>query len=211
MKPSAQHPVTPVKPHLTVLLIGPTGAGKTPLGEFWAAQGWQGRRCHHFDFGENLRRVAAERRGFTADELRVVDDALAGAALLENENFCIAARILARFMTEQGVTDQDILIMNGLPRHVDQATDVDRLLSIEAVLVLECDARVVHARIARDTGGDRAIRVDDDVALIEKKLAIFRERTTHLLDHYRAKGVRVQALAIGVQTTPEEAASLVTA
>jgi adenylate kinase len=207
----APDPCLPVKPHLTVLLIGPTAAGKTPLGDFLAHQGWAGRRCHHFDFGENLRRVAAERTGFTDDELGIVDDSLAGATLLENENFRIAAKILVRFMEVQGVVDQDVLIMNGLPRHVGQAQDVDRLLSIEAVLVLECDARVVHARIARDTGGDRGARTDDAVTLIEKKLAIFRERTTHLLDHYRAKGVRVQALAIGVQTTPEEAASLVTA
>ena len=41
-----------------VVLLGPTGSGKTPLGEWLEAKGLGGRRCHHFDFGTRLRRVA---------------------------------------------------------------------------------------------------------------------------------------------------------
>jgi len=40
-----------------VLLLGPTGAGKTPLGEMIEARGLWGMSCLHFDFGANLRAV----------------------------------------------------------------------------------------------------------------------------------------------------------
>jgi len=34
-----------------ILLIGPTGSGKTPLGDWLQAYGFCGHRCHRFDFG----------------------------------------------------------------------------------------------------------------------------------------------------------------
>jgi len=55
-----------------ILLVGPTGAGKTPLGEWLQLHGLWGRRCHHFDFGTNLREVASgNSAGFTAEEIPV--------------------------------------------------------------------------------------------------------------------------------------------
>ena len=41
-----------------ILLLGPTGSGKTPLGDRLQIRDLWGRRCHHFDFGVRLRDVA---------------------------------------------------------------------------------------------------------------------------------------------------------
>ena len=49
-----------------ILLLGPTGSGKSPLGDELEANGLNGRRCLHFDFGRRLRR-AAEGRPATLD------------------------------------------------------------------------------------------------------------------------------------------------
>lgn len=43
------------KRYAAMVLLGPTGSGKTPLGHVFAARGFLNRRCAHFDFGENLR------------------------------------------------------------------------------------------------------------------------------------------------------------
>ncbi|MCX7427258.1 MAG: hypothetical protein NTW96_16720 [Planctomycetia bacterium] len=40
-----------------MLLLGPTGSGKTPLGDLLERRGLGGRRCVHFDFGAHLRRI----------------------------------------------------------------------------------------------------------------------------------------------------------
>lgn len=38
-----------------VLLVGPTGSGKSPPGDLLAKRGFLGRRAHHLDFGSALR------------------------------------------------------------------------------------------------------------------------------------------------------------
>ena len=189
-----------------ILLIGPTGAGKTPLGEYLDINGLWGRRCFHFDFGANLRAVAASSvpSTLTVADMVVVRESLSGGTLLENEHFYIAARILADFVDRCGIGGGDLLLLNGLPRHVGQATDVDSLVSIGMVISLNCSVEIVRARIGGNTGGDRSERVDDSATAIGKKLAVFRSRTTPLLDHYRSKGVQIAPVEVGVDTTPQE-------
>ena len=139
-----------------VLLVGPTGAGKTPLGDALAKSGVGTRCCFHFDFGANLRRIAAGKDvpdTFDHDDLRIVREALTGGLLLENESFHIAKKILHAFMEDMAIGDRDMLILNGLPRHVGQARDTDRLVNIGAILSLECTPDIVRARIHHNTGG----------------------------------------------------------
>ena len=48
-----------LKPIEAILLNGPACVGKTPLGDHMQQRGILGRRCHHFDFGHELRSIAA--------------------------------------------------------------------------------------------------------------------------------------------------------
>ncbi|MCX6562183.1 MAG: nucleoside monophosphate kinase [Candidatus Aminicenantes bacterium] len=197
-----------------ILLVGPTGAGKTPLGELLECRGFRGRRCLHFDFGANLRAIAAsfeaviagERQddAFSARERAVILDSLAGGALLENENFPIAEKILDRFVHEKGVGRDDLLIMNGLPRHPGQARDLERSTEVCAVVNLIGTAAVIKERIRLDTGGDRAGRSDDSLEAVERKLEIFEKRTLPLLEFYAARRVPILKIPVGAGTTAEE-------
>ena len=191
-----------------ILLIGPTGSGKTPLGAHLEQHGWQGRSCRHFDFGEHLRAAAAlaePNDDFSAPDLGVIHDVLERGALLENETFYLAARILETFVRDKGVGADELLALNGLPRHVGQAADLDPWLSVIAVLYLECAPETVYQRLRQNAGGDRAGRVDDgDADLVRCKLAAFEQRTMPLLAHYRARGVPVLTLAVTTAATPAE-------
>lgn len=191
-----------------ILLLGPTGSGKTPLGEWLEQHGLGGRRCHHFDFGANLRAVAsgATAEGFTPDEVRFILDALEKGALLENDTFYLAAKILRAFLSRRQPQPDDLLVLNGLPRHSGQAEALEPLLHVVAVVSLECPAAVVRERIRLNAGGDRAVRTDDHDALLEKKLAIFTERTRVLTAHYGERGVPVIVVGVGVGTQPSEMA-----
>lgn len=180
-------------------MLGPTGAGKTPLGLELERRGLDGRRCRHFDFGEALRRVAAARTrpaGLTAAQCATVKHSLATGALLEKKDFPIAAALLRAFAARHTIGGKDVVVLNGLPRHVGQARDVDRIARVRAVVHLVCTAAVVRERIRTDAGGDRTGRVDDTVADVERKLRTFRARTFPLLDHYRAKKVRIVRLNV---------------
>lgn len=190
-----------------ILLLGPTGAGKTPLGELLAARGLWGRRCFHFDFGENLRSVAQGGKlasKLTQAERDVVARSLTTGALLENEQFAIARKILLSFLAERRATSDDLVVLNGLPRHAGQAADIDAVLTVEAVVSLACTPEVVLERIRTDAGGDRANRRDDDIEAVKRKLQIFAERTAGLTEHYRQFGAEIHQLNVRAETTAED-------
>ena len=196
-----------MEPYEAILVVGPTGAGKTPLGDYLEANGLWGKRCAHFDFGAQLRRIDdgdARSPGLSGDDVAFVGKVLRAGALLENEHFHIAREILVSFAQAKGLSAGGFLVLNGLPRHVDQARDVDSLVNVRMVVHLECSAETVSERIRLNSGGDRAGRVDDSLPEIERKLSIFRDRTLPLLTHYRERGARIEPVEVGVHTTPDE-------
>ncbi len=191
-----------------LLLLGPTGAGKTPLGDWLEAHGLRGRRCHHFDFGANLRTVVAAGISgrFSAGEIQFLRSVLEQGALLENESFYLAAKILDDFIARRGVRPGDWLVLNGLPRHAGQAQALEQRLRVVAVVQLECHADVIRERLRRDSGGDRAARTDDTAELVAHKLAIYEARTRPLVAFYRERGARAIGIPVGVETSAGEVA-----
>ena len=193
-----------------ILLLGPTGSGKTPLGDQLEQVPLWNRRCHHFDFGANLRSVVAGNAAgsFTAEEIQFLRRVLEEGVLLEAEHFPLAARILDAFITRKGVLAADLLVLNGLPRHLEQARAMENKVAVIGVVQLDCDARTVAERLRRNSGGDRAQRADDMEALVARKLAIYEERTRPLLDYYRGQGIQILKVPVGIKTQPAEMASL---
>ena len=191
--------------HDAILLIGPTGSGKTPLGAYAETAGFAGRRCVHFDFGHQLRLAAAgtpPENGLDAAATAHVREVLATGALLENEAFAIAETILRRFIERHTTRPDDIIVLNGLPRHTGQAERIARLLRVIRIVHLQCPPEVVFARIRHNSGGDRTGRQDDTPEDIRCKLAIFEERTAPLLEHYRQQGVPVITRTVSLQGSP---------
>jgi hypothetical protein len=108
----------------------------------------------HFDFGAELRAAAAGRRGLAPDDLAAVRRLLATHALLPANRFDLAERLLDAFLERtQFDAERDVLVLNGLPRHVAQARDLAERVRVEHVVVLECDAAVAGARVARRRAG----------------------------------------------------------
>lgn len=189
------------------LILGPTGSGKTPLGDYIAAHGVQGRRCVHFDFGANLR--AARAAGAQATHLRSADietiaRVLDEGALLEDDEFHIALGIFNLFASGQTLTEDDLVILNGVPRHAGQADDIAGVLDVCNVLVLHCTPDVIQERIRLNTGGDRMERDDDSIEEIQRKLKVFEARTQPLIDYYRGRDVVIQFVDVDVNTQPAD-------
>jgi len=202
MKNSFTYPID------AVLLLGPTGVGKSPLGDAIASKGLFGRRCHHLDFGAELRSAILdkERSGaYSEEELAFIHGVLERGLLLENEHFSLAAKIISLFLERVGFSGREVLVLNGLPRHTGQARDMAGIARIHAVIVLECSADDVVFRIRDNVGGDRTGRADDHHDLIEKKLALFRERTEPLIGHYEDRGSVVYRIGSSALTTTDQA------
>ena len=189
-----------------IVLLGPTGSGKTPLGELLERRGLWGRPCRHFDFGRHLRRIVTADESpdyLTQADLDFLRTVLHTAALLEDEHFHVADRILRAFIAD-GANADDLIILNGLPRHVGQASDLDAIVAVQLVIHLDCSPDAARARIRTNVGGDRATRTDDDRRSVRNKLAIFERRVAPLLDYYRHRGLTIEALPVAPDTSPED-------
>ena len=185
-----------------VLLVGPTGCGKTPLGELLEREGLWERRCLHFDFGEVLRTSTGEQTGrLTQREHELIDRLLGTGALLEDEHFPVARKLLVNFITERNAGEDKLVVLNGLPRHIGQARAMEAVVEIRALVSLECAPEVAWERVRTNTGGDRSERIDDTLEEVKQRLDIFRQRTVPLLEYYVVRGVRVLCVDVGVRTT----------
>ncbi|MEW6108288.1 MAG: nucleoside monophosphate kinase [Nitrospirota bacterium] len=194
-------------PASSVLLIGPTGSGKTPFGNYLERYGIRGKRCFHFDFGQELRNIALNDslpEGFDHNDQFFIRDVLEKGLLLENEHFYIAGKIIHNFLTRKGFSNSDMLALNGLPRHTDQAKDMSDLVKIESLIILECEDKEVFARIQNNTGGDRTERYDDSFEMIRKKLEIFNKRTSRLIDFYSASGSDIFRIKVTGSSSAEQ-------
>jgi len=190
-----------------ILFLGPTGAGKTPLGELLQEIGFRNKRCYHFDFGSQLRKVGSAKRApksFTRADIAFIRHVLNDNLLLDDEHFYIAEKILKSFIKDNAIKQNDLIILNGLPRHIGQAEKIDSILKIELVAYLSCTAQVVYERIRHNTGGDRTGRIDDTMADIKNKLKIFRRKTAPLLKHYRALRIPIKTIKVNIQTSAED-------
>lgn len=190
-----------------ILLLGPTGSGKSPLGDLIAGKGVNGRQFHHFDFGNELRRVAsgsAPADTFPDGERDFIRSVLEQGVLLEDRHFPLARKIFLSFRDRTGFSKGDSVMLNGLPRHEGQARDMENLVKVSGVVFLECSAEVIYERIRLDTGGDRAERDDDAFHMVEKKLDLFHSRTEPLIQHYRENGSWILSLDVHAGSTPGE-------
>lgn len=170
-------------PVASILIVGPTGSGKTPLGNHIKRHGLKGKRCVHLDIGHELRSIAdasALPGEFSQSEISFIKEVLHRGILLENEYFYIAEKMLHRFLHRNFVRNGDMLILNGIPRHVDQAEDMYKSIQVENLIKVECSADIIRSRIQKNTGNERQGRSDDDIRMIEKKIALHEERrATH--------------------------------
>lgn len=190
-----------------VLILGPTGSGKTPLGRCLRARGLPGRRVLHFDFGERLRRAAADPGAvpaLSAAERGVALRVLAEGALLEDGEFSIAEKLLEDFLAEVSPGEDTLLVLNGLPRHAGQAERLAASVSVRAVIILDAEPRVLEERVRKDAGGDRQGRLDDSASEIRTRVKIYRSRTLPLVAHYKKRGAAIIAETVRPTDTGED-------
>lgn len=190
-----------------ILLLGPTGSGKTPLGSYLQKKGIWDKRCFHFDFGSELRNISDANvipLQFTKYDVDYIAKVLKEGALLENETFYIAEKILNSFIKKNSISPDDIILLNGLPRHIGQAKDVDSIVTIKLVIYLDCSFEVIKERVQLNIGGDRSDRTDDSIEEIKKKVEIFHDRTSTLLQYYKKKKIQIEKIRVSVNTNPDE-------
>jgi adenylate kinase len=169
---------------MRLILLGPPGAGK----------GTQAQRLVEkhgivqLSTGDLLR--AAAKAG-TAVGLQAKDIMARGELVPDEVVVAIVSDRISQPDARNG------FILDGFPRTVPQAVALDRILAekglrLDGVIELRVDADIlrqrIENRIAQTMARGEALRADDDVEVLKRRMGAYREQTAPLVDYYRWQG-----------------------
>lgn len=216
-----------------LLLIGPPGAGKSPLGDYLQKQSSAGKKLCHLDFGRELRDILKEHSApgsdhqagkgegekettvleagvglsgpnyFSRQELERIRQSVEKASLFEEPDRELVRKIVRHFLGKNAIGEDDILVLNGLPRHRAQLAWLEDILTIALVVNLDCPEDVAVRRILANLDGERQGRQDDRLEVIVRRYRLYQEKTGPLLDYFRQAGVPVISLKVDRETRPD--------
>lgn len=199
------------RPLRSIVLLGHSASGKSPLGELIAGlrdPAVPGRHVH-LDFGHLLRQTVARtiEPGFSPAQLATIDSFMQGR-LLDDAHFWVARRLVAWFVAQHQLDSaRDVLVLNGIPRHEGQARDIEQMgLRVVLVVCLECPAQVAWERkqIAELGSGheDRAQRPDNAREVFARKVDSYERDTLPLTSWYRTRGTALCTIDVTTGTSP---------
>jgi adenylate kinase len=161
----------------SILLFGPPGSGKGTLGKFLSSAG----NHFHLSSGDIFRGLSPE-----SPSGKLYHSYASQGLLLPDE---ITIQIWHHFVhgliaTNRYFPEQQLLLLDGLPRTVHQAELLEKYIHIEKVLVLEVEntehliQRIQRRALIEKRGDDR------DPKVLRTRMEIYKQDTMKLLDHY---------------------------
>ena len=202
--PAAQEPTSyPPLKYRTILLFGAPGTGKGTMGKSMGAiPGFVHCACgdvfRTLDYSSPLGRVFAE---YSSKGLLVPDDTT--IALWKQSIDGLVT--LRRF-----IPDRDLLVLDGIPRDVNQARVMEQYIDVKRIFHLECpDRQVMAERMRRRALKDN--RLDDaSDEVIARRWEVYEAETRPVLGYY-PEGIieRVNALRSPVEVLHDILARLI--
>ena len=164
-------------PLKVVLIFGPPGAGKGTLGKFLSSAG----NHFHLSSGDIFRGLSPES---PAGKLY---HTYAGKGLLLPDEVTIKIwhhYVHGLIATNRYFPEQQLLLLDGIPRTLRQADLLDRHIQTVGIIVLEVeDKKKLIKRIQRRALIEK--RTDDlDESTLKTRMEIYEKDTAKLLSHY---------------------------
>lgn len=169
--------------HTAVLLFGPPGSGKGTQGRALGAL----PTVTHYDMGHRLRHVD----GDSALGRRIRSATSTGGLLPDDIVLRLFDADLERLVENGNCgSDDDVLLLDGLPRTPGQAKALGARLDVIGVVELAVDDRLVLVERLRQRGLENG-RVDDvDVAVIEERVQRFERESSPVIDRFEPDQVK---------------------
>jgi adenylate kinase len=165
----------------TVLLFGAPGSGK----------GTQGKILHgipgffHSSTGDMFRQLDTE------SEMGRLFWSYAGAGKLVPDNIVVKAWqqfIKGMALTNKFLPMSQILILDGMPRNVEQAEMLEEIIDVKLVIYLKADLPKMVDRLRGRAVKEK--RFDDaDETVIQRRLEIYEHETRPVLEYYPAEKI----------------------
>ena len=165
------------EPFRSILIFGPPGSGKGTVGKFLSSAG----NHFHLSSGDIFRSLSPE-----SPAGKLYHSYASRGHLLPDE---VTIQIWHHYVhgliaTNRYFPHQQLLLLDGIPRTLQQADLLKKYIVVERILVLDIDnPDVLIKRIQR-----RAIlekRTDDmDPQVLRTRLDVYQKETAKLLQHY---------------------------
>lgn len=180
---------------MNIILLGPPGAGKGTI----AGVIKQDYPFDHISTGDMLREQIAQKTELGLAAKRYIDQ----GALVPDD--------VVIGMVQQRVAQSQGAMLDGFPRTVDQARALDKILQVDAAILLTVPVETVlkrlsGRRVCRDCkavfnvstyagdkcdkcGGELYTRDDDKEDTIRERYEVYMQKTQPVADYYKEKGI----------------------
>jgi adenylate kinase len=171
------------EPYPTALIFGVPGAGKGTQGEILT----QIPGFFHCSTGVIFRKMDPD-----SDDRQLVGDYSSRGELVPDDvtvriwkNWIDAKRSIGEFLPRK-----QLLLLDGIPRNVQQCKLLEPFIDVQAIVHLECsDEEAMHERIRRRAMKEN--RPDDlNADVTKRRFEVYREMTAPVLDYYPSELIK---------------------
>ena len=172
---------------MRIVLLGAPGSGKGTQAALLVKE----FNLTHISSGELLRSAAK-----AGSELGLKAKSIIDRGELVSDDIMLG--LIKERLSQPDVADG--FILDGYPRNIDQAQELDKLLGgldqpVDEALQIEIDVEMAIQRIARRAAKEG--RSDDTEEIARNRMKIYSEQTAPVVDYYAHGGVLTRVLGQG--------------
>lgn len=165
------------KKYRTLVIFGPPGSGKGTQSALLGKLA----NVYHLSTGDMMRNLPTH-----TEELKKFREMVDAGKLIPNEAFMKIFEAYLDKLVDQGAFSPDVewLLLDGVPRSVEQAQGIASYMTIEKVISLEMkDEKALFARL--QARGEKEGRVDDSsIEILKTRLQKYQDVTAPVLECY---------------------------